>query len=334
MWVKRHSEDVPEGEFLSTIPEVRRVLEEHLDSNVETSAAVRSVYGHYFPWIFLIEAVWAESLVPLIFPEESALAYLRSAAWEAYLIWNSPYDSSFRLLKGQYRAAVASLGAPALWRWHGAHDGPEVSLARHLLAYYWRGLIGLDTADHLLKTLYQKASIQLRGRAMSSVGFSFSQADSPSPAAVERLQALWNWRLQETSSEGAEGCRELANFAWWLRCPCFPDEWLMNQLERLLERGCSLDPPSEGFAFLQRYVSVDPARAIDALGALLRLERQGWGIMGSRDDIMSTLRVGLACNDEVRQRTVRIVGWLGSVGYSDYRSLVEGNWRSHRAEDD
>lgn len=133
MWVKHHSEDVPEGEFLSKVPEVRRVLEEHLDLGVETSAAVRSVYGQFFPWIFLIDAGWAESLIPRIFPEESPLANLRTAAWEAYVIWNPPYDSSFVSWRGNI-ARQSRISAP---RPSGHGTAPTMDLKRASPSIFW-----------------------------------------------------------------------------------------------------------------------------------------------------------------------------------------------------
>jgi hypothetical protein len=325
MWVKRHTEGEPSGTrpFLDTVPEVRRVLEEHLDPVGDPSAAVRSVYGHFFPWIVVIDEAWACRLVPLVFPMQDEGGSLRMAAWEAYLVWSRPYDSCFRVLRGEYRRAAREELASPRWRWMGPTDQPRAALANHLLAFYWRGLHDIDDEDGLLREFFSSASIEVKERALGAVGRAFGNAAAVDDVVVERLAALWLWRLTECSVVDAGDAQELRSFAWWLRCDCFSLTWRLDQLDALLALGCSPHPVEFAFAFLQKLANADPERATYTLDTLLRLQQQGWGIGGSREAVAETLRICLAStNRSAQSEALNIVHWLGSLGYSDFRSLL------------
>ena len=59
LWWRRHVEDGPDAEErlgagFDGLPEVRDLLEAHLDPENDPSLAVRAVYGQWFPWIHLV----------------------------------------------------------------------------------------------------------------------------------------------------------------------------------------------------------------------------------------------------------------------------------------
>ena len=58
LWLQRHSED-PDKFSFSDAPEVKAVLDAHLDVNRDPSLAIRSVYGQWFPWLVLLDRDWA-----------------------------------------------------------------------------------------------------------------------------------------------------------------------------------------------------------------------------------------------------------------------------------
>ena len=58
LWIRRSMEaDEPEAvlreEGFASIPELREVLDQHLDPGCDPSIAVRSIYGQWFPWLVL-----------------------------------------------------------------------------------------------------------------------------------------------------------------------------------------------------------------------------------------------------------------------------------------
>ena len=88
------------------IPEVRTVLEEHLDPGREPSLAVRAVYGKWLPWLILLDEVWTAANVARILPPDPELSMLRDAAWNTYIGWCPPFDQAYEALTHEYEAAV------------------------------------------------------------------------------------------------------------------------------------------------------------------------------------------------------------------------------------
>ena len=75
LWIRRHIEKEADAEELiyrglEDMPEVRDVLVAHLDPTSEPSLAIRSIYGHWFPWLVLLDDKWAKDHVELIFPAD------------------------------------------------------------------------------------------------------------------------------------------------------------------------------------------------------------------------------------------------------------------------
>jgi hypothetical protein len=78
-------------------PEVRDVLDQHLDPNMEPSLAIRAVYGWRFPQLTLIDESWAARNTSRIFPADESLQELSAAAWGAYVVFEMPhYDAKSR----------------------------------------------------------------------------------------------------------------------------------------------------------------------------------------------------------------------------------------------
>ena len=119
------------------MPEVREVLETHLDPTKDPAVAIRSVYGQWFPWLALLDRNWAEEHIPTIFPSDETLHHLRDAAWETYVIFCRPYGDVFDMLQEEYRQAIDRLGEGKT-KWRSPY-GAEEHLADHLMTFYWLG---------------------------------------------------------------------------------------------------------------------------------------------------------------------------------------------------
>jgi hypothetical protein len=260
--------------------------------------------------------------VSFIFPTESAHTALRMSAWEAYLVFSRPYDSCLRVLRSQYARASVEDEVPPRWTWHGLH-APRVGLGEHLLAYFWRGLLNIDDSDGLLRAFFAGASPDVRARSLAAVGSRLSRTVEVDPVMAARLMELWQWRHSEVGAANRAELHELQSYAWWLECECFPVIWRLGELDGLLDMGCPPDPVSFAFRFLKRTAVDEPARTVQLLQALLRLVNRGWGIPGSTDDIMETLRACLASGDaKAQSKAVDLVHWLGSLGYHAFRVLL------------
>lgn len=66
LWIRRYIESQPDAESrlsrgFDEMPEVREVLEAHLDTRREPSRAIRAVYGWWFPQLVLLDLGWAQA---------------------------------------------------------------------------------------------------------------------------------------------------------------------------------------------------------------------------------------------------------------------------------
>ena len=97
---------------LDFVPELRSLLETHLEPSVDPSLAVRSMYGRWLPWIHLLDPGWTAAHLGQIFPAEGGLEALRQAAWSAYIFYCPLYNDVLPVLRHEYSHAVSELGQP------------------------------------------------------------------------------------------------------------------------------------------------------------------------------------------------------------------------------
>ena len=205
LWVHRRTENSAEGgdspsQGFDRMPEVRKVLELHLRPERDPSLAIRAVYGQWFPWLVLIDTEWAKTRKDEIFPAVPTQADLRQAAWDAYVVFCQPYDSTAELLEEEYGRALDHLNSPT---GEGSHlRDPANRLTEHLMQLYWRGKLALDEDEGLLQRFYANAGDTLRGYAIEFIGRSLLNTDGEiSTEIVARLQALWEYRLAAVYGE-------------------------------------------------------------------------------------------------------------------------------------
>ena len=94
-------------QWFGGMPEVRRVLERHLDSELDPSRAIRSVYGRFFPWIVFLDKDWAVAHVSRIFSTDE----LGDAAWRTYITICPAENETFDVLSEEYNRAVERIKA-------------------------------------------------------------------------------------------------------------------------------------------------------------------------------------------------------------------------------
>lgn len=324
LWVRRHLESLPDGKEklargFAEMPEVREVLEKHLDLAQDPSLAIRSLYGRWFPWLALIDLQWARDNVGQIFPlAEQESAYFK-AAWNAYLTFCRPYDNVFEILHEQYRHAVGQIGSRRDdTRWLA---NPDKKLAEHMMVFYWRGTLALD--DPLLTAFWGKASDVLRGHALSFVGRSLKQTDEVIPFEIlERLKALWKSRIEETKRNPSINEKELAAFGWWFVSGKFDMSWATTQLAESLRLVPKTDPDHIVLEHLEEIVETHPEESVECLRRIAEGDREGWKIYMSRDHIRKILEVALR-SPSTSKKAEQIINYLGSRGFLEFRDLLK-----------
>jgi hypothetical protein len=86
-------------------PEAKAVLEAHLDVERDPSLAIRSVYGEYFPWLYVYDPAWALGLVDRLFPLGDPPAAYTSHDRDAVAHADRIIDHLTKLGLEQYRSS-------------------------------------------------------------------------------------------------------------------------------------------------------------------------------------------------------------------------------------
>lgn len=329
LWVHRHLERLPDGadriqRGFDEMPEVRDVLDKHLDVARDPSLAVRSVYGQWFPWLVLLDKSWARGSVWRIFPSGESEKRYRDAAWETYVIFCPPYDEVFEVLRDQYLVAVECVGTPREER--RQLDDPDPHLAEHLMTFYWRGKLNFGDPDGILSEFWRKAPDPIRGHALSFIGRQLDQwKDTVPPQPLQRLKALWEGRLAAAKKSATPDnyIAEISAFGWWFASGQFEDVWAIKQLDEALKIAGEVEREETVVERLAGLSQVMPREALQCLEALIKGDKENWRIHGWRVHIRTILATALREADlETRTAAENLVHYLGSRGYFQFRNLL------------
>lgn len=329
LWIRRHIEQIPESaeqlqRGFDEMPEVRQALDEHLNPDIEPSLAIRSVYGQWFPWLALLDPLWANQSIGKIFSQDETFSNLRRAAWESYINFSGVYDNTFDLLHEEYRYAVEQID-PTLIEQEKLTD-TDKGLANHLMTFYWRGKMNLDEPGALLARFLELASDALRGYALEFVGRSLKKTkDEIAPQILNSLELLWEKRLEtaRNSSERSSYATELAAFGWWFGSGKFDDTWAIAQIKQILELTGKVDPD---FLLLERLaVLVDtmPESSVECLELMIKNDKSAWSTYGWQDETKAILSKAIqSTSGQARKTAENIIQDLGKRGHWEYRNLL------------
>ncbi|MCJ8159708.1 hypothetical protein [Sphingomonas sp. LaA6.9] len=320
LWCNRNLEEGERGKGFDTMPEVRAVLDVHLDLKREGAPAIRSVYGQFFPWLHLIDKEWASANAAAIFPQSADLQLYWYAAWGAYILFVSPYDEILSVLRGEYDFACEKLeNTPEEWERRDLAS----RLSEHLMIYFWRGKLDDDAGRTLLRKFWEKAPARTRGNAIRFLGNTLADRSLEiSPDRLEQLQEIWNDRLETDSSDKAE---ELSYFGSWFASGRFPAAWVLGKLRETVAQARSLKDRENVFGSLPSTAPAEPLLTAEALRDLINISKDPWGIDYKEDEIKQTLALIAASADgravELAQECVDL---LAARGYLSFREALSG----------
>ncbi len=312
-WVER---GVEQFEGISSIREVDALLDRHLDLEVDPSLAVRSVYGQWFAQFVRIDEAWAAALAPRVFPADPEHAAHFAAAWNAYVVFNSPYTDVFSILHEAYALAVDRLdqrtGRSSL-----AGD-PRKQLGGHLLVFRMRG--EMEPSGDLLERFWLTAPTELRQEVLTAAGWSLEKTPSLPADVRVRLVDTWEWILEQGArSDDAS----LAGFGAWLGARALDSGWLLTQALAVLRRGVGLEPDFAVFRELPRLAQDHADETLELLRRMVLADNEGWSVHGYTDEVREMLRIALANADaRVRRDAEAVVDLLGARGMLEFRDLV------------
>jgi hypothetical protein len=326
LWVRRHLAGQLGGEKLvngglGEMQEVREVLETHLDIASDPSLAVRSIYGMKFPWLVLLDPIWAKGNVARIFPSGGGTERnYRRAAWSAYIRYCRIYNNVFDILKSEYARAVAEIAETA------EPESQDERLALHLMTLAWRGKLVLGPPDPLLQDFFDKAPDGLRAKAMAHVGRSLQRTSEPiKPEVLERIEALWTWRLRtaQESPSPEDHKREIAAFGWWFTSGKLDgDGWALAQLEEAIKLEGETDPDFMVVRRLAEVASDSPTQTVGCLAVLVNQAPRDKPLFGWLESARTILTTAHESEDTEAQRIAEETrNRLGERGHLDLREL-------------
>lgn len=303
---------------MSRIPdEVKEVLEDHLDIKKEPGFTIRSVYGHFFPWLFIYDKEWTETIIEKLFPINDFER--RYAAWETYLI-NAVYPEIFERLRPQYEKAITELRKTSLKKNKSPVDLFE-RLVEHLMIAYFYEIIQYD--DPLLKKLDEVADWEQKSWAINFAGRVYIASENAvreKEPSKERLKIFWQNRLKESRN-----IEELKEFGWWVRVDFFDNGWMLqNLLETLNQTKGIIDPDYRTLEVLDKLAEKHPMLVVQCLLKIVRAQYQDKFLRLSREEsVLSIVQKLYRNEDEKVSKIISLVSdHMLRLGNNDFRRYL------------
>jgi hypothetical protein len=328
LWVFRSHGDGIVGddswEGFSQVPELRTALDRHLDPLLDPAYGPRAVYGLMFPSLHLLDEVWAKDKASRIFdsPGDSDLP---RAAWDAYIRYCQPYDVVAASLDKQYRSAIDRIGSKDSSG--GRVDEVEHALLRHLLFLFLRAAISPEKGG-LLAHFFDRSSPVARREFLSLAGRHF-QIDHRSgrpirPEERERLQGLFEGRERQLAEIDDQEAGELSAIGDWFIASQFGEEWCMERMGYVLDRGLPVEPEIPVLAQLVETSQHAPASAVSLAARIVKNTTNQWAIGGSTTSLSKIISTALDSGDPDAQVAARyLANRLVAKGYLEFESALE-----------
>jgi hypothetical protein len=324
IWVKDHLDKTSEGSahrrvVLDDMPEVRDVLEAHLDPAQDPSLAIRSVYGQWLPSLVYLDRGWVKTNLVRIFPTEEVSTRFRDAAWNTYVIFSQVYDNVADLLIGEYGRAAERIANMGKVRRDPAD--PADHLAKHLMVLYWRGKIERDGPE--LNQFFANAPDKVCGHAMWFVGRVFAtEGEEPPAEMIARLKELLEGRMETMRADPPKHCKELEQFGSWFAAGRFGDEWSLAKLQEILTLVGSAEPDSLVMDQLVKWASGRPIEVLECVRLMVEGADEYWEIQAWRDEIRRIVSIGLQAGGAAQNAATALVSILAARGHLDFMDLL------------
>ena len=321
LWCARELD--AQGEDMSTgfdlMPEVRAVLEEHLDPDTDPSLAVRAVYGKWLPWLILLDERWVSANISQILPPAPNHASLRDAVWGTYICWCPPFDTVYEVLGDEYEAAVERVPTGATVGFAN-DERVDAKLGEHLVTFYWRGLL----QPSLLERWFELADDELAGDVMEFLGRALRNTDGDvDPDVLQRIRLLWDARLEVIASEPESHESEAHAFSLTFASAKFDDQWSLERLAATLRPGDRRWHGRDVIGRLAEVATTEPAEATRLTLKMLEDAANDWDHLRWRDPVRDVLA---ATSEAVGQETLKnraaIADHYIKHGELDFRTFV------------
>jgi hypothetical protein len=316
-------------------PVLLELLSRELDLAHETSTAIRTVYGQFFPLLYASLPAWTSEHLEAIFgplaappdsagpllepPERTPAEVLGQAAFDAYLLANGPQDPTFLgLLKPYYEREINRLRKQPPRAWQSTLRNTRQAVLDHLLLFLLWDALGTD--DSLITTAIRKAGVQDAGEAIGHLGWLIFRAGEAAASQAQRAQDLWSWWREQAQRRAGSGDRDsavamVAGFPWWWRADNLDTAWQFRELLLVLEISPSVETPGLVAQTLADRVVGNEDSAIRAFDIILDNTTNDVQLQYAVMKAQSALRHLLGATDpEIRRRTTVLVQKIAAWG--------------------
>lgn len=310
LWVSRHLFPDEKKRFLA--PEVKEILETHLNPSLEPTQTIRSIYGQYFPTLYYLNKNWVNDHYRKIFyPFENKLS---QAAWNAYLGFANFWVPAANFLLPLYEESVNHLNKDE------KGDKANNRLAEHLMILYWRGDIKL--IDNIMVNFSKNSPVSMKGHAVWFLWRSMEEAKlQKNSIEWKRLKEYWKKRLDEISSD--EKTEDISYFADWLNC--VPED--INELNTLIK--ATIPHLSRGsdvgymIGYLKKNLSINIELVSDLLYNIVKINPEDIKYRLHDDDISQILTVSIK-SDSIKARDYanKTINLFGDRGNHSFRNIL------------
>jgi len=309
---------------------VRPLLEGARTRQDAGRVAARAVLGEFLPQVILIDREWflehAEDLLG-----SGMQDYLGNPTWGAYLTLGHVYRDAFTTLRPWLGRHAA--GLPALVTTENAVGKVERDwcISRHYLEHagktYLYGYLARGESDRALDLIFDGTRAEDRAHLYWQIFRGWSDADkAPPDDYVERLVALWQWRLDmlEAAHDSEELAEEADGLGWFILTPHLPDARVLP----LAMRTMKLAPGRRrtrrmAWPRLAQLGSLDPAAATQMAEQLIAAELADEWPHFDFDQVAPVLRIGLSAPEKsVQNRVEWLVHRLGDRGWTEFGTLL------------
>ncbi|PIS42060.1 MAG: hypothetical protein COT24_05465 [Candidatus Kerfeldbacteria bacterium CG08_land_8_20_14_0_20_40_16] len=299
------------------VPEVKSKLEKHLDSFHDSSVAIRSVYGLYFPQLTYLNKDWLLKNIERIFPKEDKYAHLWRAAFETYLI-NSLYRDTFKMMYENYTLAIERVDGSEeeMERW-------EKSLAHHLALGY---AYNFYKSNELLNKLISQAPPTLQKEFIWFCGSNIlikelKVASKDIGIELPRLKQLW---IDYADNDNLNRII-LEPFGWWfVNSPFDPKQTISLYSKVLKKTGGKTEPIHQVIPELKNYAKDYPELTINIIKYLVQGMPYSYDRVGFyTDELMEIMDIVKKSGVERATKLADdLIDQFVKSGYERFRELI------------
>jgi hypothetical protein len=306
------------------MPEVREVLDAHLDTQKEPTLSIRCIYGKHLTSLAGLDWDWVRANVDRILPPGPDDPPRFNAAWESFIGFNQPNTILLPVLMPAYRRAVRQIATLSPTKRRAV--SPEDRLVEHLMVYYWLEKLKFGAEDGLLDEFYAVAPDGVRGHAMWFVGTSVARWGDEAPAeAFERLLQLFQRRLEAAQQAASPETftKELSNFGYWFTSEKFEERWSIETLLATLQLTTKTQAEMDVVKLLAERCPRYPVECVACLRLMVEGDSERWILVGVEEDAKRVLRLALDSNNaEASLAARRLIEHLIARGNFGFTSLL------------